>query len=158
MTGGNWRKTGARRSGERSVSLQPLLDASLVIQAHAFAAMAAFLLGVIQLLGPKGNLPHRAMGLVWIMLMLVVAGTSAFIYRPTQPGDPFWARFSLIHLFTIITAYGLIHGGYFLLRGGPRLKYHSRPFTSLFIGGLVTAGALAFLPGRIMHEVVFAAR
>lgn len=80
------------------MSLQPLLDASLVIQAHAFAAMAAFILGVIQLLAPKGTLPHRTIGLVWIALMLIVAGTSAFIYRPTQPGDPFWARFSLIHL------------------------------------------------------------
>lgn len=145
-------------AGEVRVSLQPLLDASLVIQAHAFAAMAAFILGVIQLLAPKGTLPHRTIGLVWIALMLIVAGTSAFIYRPTQPGDPFWARFSLIHLFTIITAYGLIHGGYLLARGGPALKYHARPFISVFIGGLVIAGVLAFLPGRIMHEVVFGAR
>lgn len=137
------------------MSLGPLLAASPVIQAHACAAMAAFLLGVVQFLAPKGTLPHKALGAVWIVLMLIVAGTSVFIQHPVGPGDPFYARFSFIHLFTLLTAYGLVHGVYFLLRGGARLKFHSRPFAGLFIGGLMVAGALAFAPGRIMHEVVF---
>ena len=41
------------------------------------------------------------------------------------------------------------------MRGGPTLKYHARPFIGIFVGGLVIAGAFAFMPGRIMHEVVF---
>ena len=35
------------------------------------------------------------------------------------------------------------------------MKFHSRPFRGMFIFGLIVAGALAFLPGRIMHEVAF---
>jgi uncharacterized membrane protein len=52
------------------MSLAPLLNASPTIQVHAFAAMAAFALGVVQLSAPKGTLPHRAMGFVWGALML----------------------------------------------------------------------------------------
>ena len=41
------------------MSLAPLLDAAPAIPVHAFAAMAAFVLGVVQLTAPKGTLPHR---------------------------------------------------------------------------------------------------
>ena len=41
------------------MSLAPLLNAPLAIQAHAFAAMAAFALGLVQFAAPKGTLPHR---------------------------------------------------------------------------------------------------
>lgn len=137
------------------MTLDPLFDAPLVVQVHAFAAMAGFLLGAVQLLAPKGTLPHKTLGLVWVAIMIVVGVSSAFIYRPTEPGDPFWARFSPIHIFTIVTAVALVQGGYFLLKGGPGLKFHSRPFIGLFIGGLIVAGVLAFLPGRIMHQAAF---
>lgn len=137
------------------MTLEPLLEAPLIVQIHAFGAMAGFGLGAIQLAAPKGTLPHRALGVVWILIMATVGISSAFIYRPTEPGDPFWARFSPIHLFTLLTAYALIQGGLLLIRGGPGMRFHSRPFTGLFIGGLIVAGVLAFLPGRIMHRVAF---
>ncbi|BBC00349.1 putative membrane protein [Bradyrhizobium elkanii USDA 61] len=44
------------------MSLAPLLDATPAIPLHAFAAMAAFVLGSIQLAAPKGTLPHRTLG------------------------------------------------------------------------------------------------
>jgi len=145
----------ARRRQELAMSLQPLLDAHWIIQIHAFSAMAAVVLGVIQLAAPKGTLPHKSLGLVWVILMSIIAVSSVFIVRPTEPGDPFWARFSYIHIFTVITAIGVIGGVQHLLAGGPNLKKHKDPFIGIFIGGLIVAGALAFLPGRIMHAVVF---
>jgi uncharacterized membrane protein len=50
------------------MSLAPLFSASLAIQFHAFAAMAAFALGVVQLGAPKGTLPHRTIGWIWVTL------------------------------------------------------------------------------------------
>jgi uncharacterized membrane protein len=44
------------------MSLAPLLNASPTIQIHAFAAMAALAIGVVQLSAPKGTLPHRGIG------------------------------------------------------------------------------------------------
>lgn len=137
------------------MTLEPLLQAPPIVQIHAFSALAAFALGTVQLLAPKGTLPHKTIGGVWILVMAVVGISSAFIYRATEPSDPFWARFSFIHLFTLLTAIALAQGGWFLLRGGPTLKFHSRPFIGLFIGGVIVAGILAFLPGRVMHQVAF---
>ncbi len=137
------------------MSLEPLLAAPWFIQAHAFCAIAAFFLGVVQLSAPKGTLPHRTLGVLWVTLMIVVTVSSAFIVHPTKPGDPFWARFSPIHLLTLLTAFGLVGGIRYLLIGGPNLKKHKGPFIGMFIGGLIIAGALAFLPGRIMHAVAF---
>jgi uncharacterized membrane protein len=37
------------------MSLQPLLDAAPVIQVHAFAAMAAFAIGIVQLAAPRAH-------------------------------------------------------------------------------------------------------
>jgi len=137
------------------MSLEPLLTAPLVVQVHAFGAMAGLVLGIVQIIAPKGTLPHKSIGLLWIAIMAAVGISSAFIQHPVEPGDPFWQRFSFIHLFTLMTAYALLQGGWLLMRGGPAMRFHSRPFIGLFIGGLVVAAALAFLPGRIMHQVAF---
>ena len=62
------------------MSLAPLLNASPAIQVHAFAALAAFALGAIQLSAPKGTLPHRTAGWIWALLMVIVAGSSFLIH------------------------------------------------------------------------------
>lgn len=46
------------------MSLAPLLEAPSVVVLHAFAALAALVLGIAQLVAPRGTLPHRALG--WI--------------------------------------------------------------------------------------------
>jgi len=46
------------------MNLVPLLDAVPQITLYASAAIAAFGLGVTQLVAPKGTLPHRTLG--WI--------------------------------------------------------------------------------------------
>ena len=137
------------------MSLEPLLEAPWVIQVHAFGAMAAFVLGVIQFTAPKGTLPHKTIGAVWVILMSAIAVSSIFIRPSVYPGLPFLEWFSPIHIFTALTFFGIAQGAFLLLRGGPALKFHSRPFRVIFIGGLIIAGALAFLPGRIMHQVAF---
>jgi uncharacterized membrane protein len=63
------------------VSLAPLLSASPAIQVHAFAAMTAFALGLVQLAAPKGTLPHRMLGGIWVAIMFVVAISSFFIHQ-----------------------------------------------------------------------------
>jgi uncharacterized membrane protein len=80
------------------VSLAPLLDAPSVIQVHAFAAMTAFGLGIVQISAPKGTLPHRTIGWIWVALMTVIAVSSFWIhgYRIIGP-------FSPIHFLSIFT-------------------------------------------------------
>jgi uncharacterized membrane protein len=51
------------------MTLSPLIEAAPVVQVHALAAMGAFALGVVQLAAPKGTLPHRTIGWIWVVLM-----------------------------------------------------------------------------------------
>lgn len=145
-----------REEGEGGLmSWGPLLEAPWIIQAHAFSAMTAFVLGLIQFAAPKGTLPHKTIGAVWIALMTVIAVSSIFIRPSLYPGLPIWRWFSWIHIFTVITAFGIAGGLFYLVRGGSNLKRHKRPFRGIFIGGIVIAGAFAFMPGRLMHDVAF---
>jgi uncharacterized membrane protein len=130
------------------MSLAPLLNASPVIQLHAFAAMAAFGLGIVQLSAPKGTLPHRAVGWLWVALMASVAITSFWIHEVRMVGP-----FSPIHLLSIFVLIMLPRA---VLNAHRHIvERHRKGMIGLFVGGLVVAGAFTFLPGRIMHAVVF---
>jgi uncharacterized membrane protein len=87
--------------------------------------------------------------------MTAITVSSIFIRPSLYPGLPVTQWFSWIHLFTVLTAWGVVGGLSHLLRGGTNLKRHKHPFAGIFVGGLIIAGATAFLPGRIMHQVAF---
>lgn len=130
------------------MTLAPLLDAAPQIRVHAFAAIAAFGLGLVQLSAPKGTLPHRTVGWVWVALMFVVCVSSFFIHdiRMLSPWSP-------IHLLSI---YVLIILPLAVLAARRHVvEPHRRRMLALFLGALVIAGAFTFWPGRIMHAVVF---
>src|SRR5215468_9578407 len=130
------------------MTLAPLLNASPVIQLHAFAAMAAFGLAVVQLAAPKGTLPHRTIGWIWVALLAVIAISSFWIHDLRIVGP-----FSPIHLLSIFTLV-------MLPRAVMAARHHNVPkhrgaMTGIFFGALVVAGLFTLLPGRIMHAVVF---
>ena len=130
------------------MSLAPLLDAEPQIQLHAFAAMAAFALGIVQLAAPKGTLPHRTLGWIWVVLMLVVSVSSFFIHRIRL-----WGPWSPIHLLSIFTLVMLTLA---VIAARRRIVIaHQWTMILTFIGALVVAGIFTFLPGRIMYHVVF---
>jgi uncharacterized membrane protein len=130
------------------MSLAPLLHASPVIQLHAFAAFTAFALGVVQLSAPKGTLPHRTIGWIWVLLLATIAISSFWIHSIRLVGP-----FSPIHLLSIFTLVMLPLA--VVAAHQHRVARHRRTMLGIFFGGLVLAGAFTFLPGRIMHAVAF---
>jgi len=130
------------------MSLAPLLEAAPAIPVHALAAMAAFALGVVQFAAPKGTLPHRTIGWVWVLLMLSVAISSFWIHQIRL-----WGPWSPIHLLSIFTLVVLPLGVWAAHRH--RVADHRRIMIMIFSGALVIAGLFTLLPGRIMHTVVF---
>jgi uncharacterized membrane protein len=130
------------------MNLAPLLAAPLVIQIHAFAALGAFALGALQLAAPKGTIPHRAVGWIWAGLMLAVVLSSFFIHTIRLLGP-----FSPIHLLSIFTL-AMLPLAVWRARQHD-VRKHRRAMLGLFVGALVIAGVFTFLPGRIMHAVVF---
>jgi uncharacterized membrane protein len=130
------------------MSLGPLLNASPVIQLHAFAAMGAFALGAVQLAAPKGTLPHRTVGWIWVALMLTVAVSSFWIHDLRMVGP-----FSPIHLLSILTLFTVPLA--VLAARRHKVVTHRKAMTSIFLGALVIAGFFTFMPGRIMYKVAF---
>lgn len=130
------------------MSLAPLLDAAPAIPLHAFAATAAFFLGVIQLAAPQGTLPHRALGWLWVALMLVVALSSFWIHEIRLVGP--WSPIHLLSIFALaMLALGV------MAARTRNVRRHKITMISIFFGALVIAGLFTFMPGRIMHTVIF---
>jgi uncharacterized membrane protein len=130
------------------MSLTALLGAAPEIQVHAFAAIAAFALGLVQFTAPKGTLPHRTVGWMWVVLMLVITASSFLIH-----GIRMWGPWSPIHLLSVFTPLLLIVG--VLAARGHRTRAHKITMISIFTGALLLAGLFTLVPGRIMHSVVF---
>jgi uncharacterized membrane protein len=130
------------------MSFAPLLDAAPAIPLHAFAAMAAFALGLVQFAAPKGTLPHRTVGWIWVALMVVVAGSSFWIHQIRLVGP--WSPIHLLSIFTLIMLPLAVWKAH-----SHQVGAHRRAMTFLFLGALVIAGAFTLMPGRLMHKVVF---
>jgi uncharacterized membrane protein len=130
------------------MSLAPLLDAAPAIPLHAFAAMAAFALGIVQFVSLKGTLPHRTLGWIWVILMAVVAISSFWIHQIRLVGS--WSPIHLLSIFTLtMLPLAVWRARHHQVAG------HRRVMILTFAGGLVVAGLFTFVPGRIMHAVVF---
>jgi uncharacterized membrane protein len=128
------------------MTLAPLLDAAQPIPLHAFAAMAAFVLGIVQFAAPKGTLPHRTVGWLWVGLMAVVAISSFWIQEIRL-----WGPWSPIHLLSIFTPIMLVLAVWYARRHN--VRGHKITMISIFCGALVIAGIFTFVPGRVMHAV-----
>jgi uncharacterized membrane protein len=130
------------------VSLAPLLNAAPEIQLHAFAALAAFALGALQLAAPKGTLPHRTIGWTWVVLMVIVAATSFWIHELRVWGP--WSPIHLLGVFTLVTLpLAVVHARQH------RVELHRNAMIAIFVGALVIAGLFTLMPGRVMHAVAF---
>ena len=129
------------------MTLAPLLAASPAIQLHAFAAMAAFVLGLAQFGGPKGTGLHRTLGWLWVVLMLMIC-ISAFWIHELRVFGP-WSPIHLLAIFTLVMLpIGVLHAR--RASGRPASRLHDLDFC----GALLIAGLFTFFPGRIMHAVL----
>ncbi|MGH7746938.1 MAG: DUF2306 domain-containing protein [Candidatus Dormibacteria bacterium] len=133
------------------MTLEPLLAASPAIRIHVAAVVPAFAIGTWQIFASrKGAAAHRIVGFAYLGLMTMAALRALFIHR-LMPRAPL--GLSPIHLLIPLTLFGIFGA----LRGAAtrNLAMHRWSMIGVYAGGLLIAGTLAFLPGRIMHQVVF---
>jgi uncharacterized membrane protein len=127
--------------------LSLIVHAPLAIQLHLAAVLIALGIGIVLLAGVKGATLHRALGWAWVTAMMTGAVSSLFI-RIINHG-----ALSYIHLLSGWTIVALPMA-VFAARTH-RVRLHARFMAGLFTGGLILAGALAFMPGRLMWELFF---
>ena len=130
------------------MSLAPLLDATPAVPLHAFAAMSAFVLGLVQFAAPKGTLPHRTLGWIWVLLMACVAVSSFWIHQIRLIGP--WSPIHLLSIFTLTVLPLAVWRAH-----RHRIADHRLIMIALFSGALVVAGLFTLMQGRIMHAVAF---
>jgi uncharacterized membrane protein len=130
------------------LSLAPLLEAAPAIPLHAFAAMAALVLGIVQFAAPKGTLPHRTIGWIWVVLMAAVAVSSLWIHQIRLLGP--WSPIHLLSIMVLVLLPMAV-----IAARRHNIRRHRLTMIGIFTGGLVIAGLFTFVPGRIMHAVIF---
>lgn len=130
----------------------PIFAASPQIKIHLCAALGAFALGLFIFLNRKGTRFHKTMGWSYVTLMTITAVSAVFIRRPEGAGSSI-AGYTPIHLFVVMTAVSLPMA-LIAIRSG-NVHAHARSMIGLFIGGILIAGALTLLPGRLIHAVFF---
>jgi uncharacterized membrane protein len=148
------------------MNFAPVLEALPIVQVHFFTGAIALVLGAVQLAAPKGTLPHRAIGRLWVVLMVVMILASLFIrdrfmwgpfssnvcWVPSQ--SQIWmARCGALH---VLSVYALLALPYAVLhaRNG-NIKLHGWTMFSVFFGAVVVAGAFTFQPPRILNAIFF---
>lgn len=129
--------------------LAPLLSASLAIHLHVFGVSVAIIATALIFTRARGTGQHRVFGWVWVSGM-GLAAISSFFIRSVEGG----AGFSPIHLISIYVLVSLVFG-LRAIRKHRNIRAHRSAMLGMTIGGLGIAGALSFLPGRIMSEMLF---
>jgi uncharacterized membrane protein len=147
------------------MSFAPLFNAPVLVQFHAFFAMATLVVGATQLLAPKGSIPHRTVGRVWALLATLMIFT-AFLNHDILSFGPFSpkiccrdfmcslgsVRCGSIH---ILSVFVVLFIPYAMLQARLRnVAYHRLAMTILMAIMALGAG-FTFLPARIMHAVAF---
>ncbi|MCV6590316.1 MAG: DUF2306 domain-containing protein [Marinobacterium sp.] len=118
---------------------------------HLATVIPAFLLGAFLLLSRKGSGRHKQLGKVYLALMLITAITS--LLMPAKVGPVFLNHFGYIHLLSGLTIYA-VPTALVAIRQGNTAK-HKRIMVVLYTGGILLAGAFAFIPGRLLHGWLF---
>jgi uncharacterized membrane protein len=96
---------------------------------------------------PKGTLPHRPIGWIWVALMVALSG-SAFLILEVR----LWGQWSPIQPLAIFTLTALPLAVWHAHNHA--VRKHRDATVSLFIGALGIAGVFRLLPGRIIHAAV----
>ena len=116
------------------------MDDIIWIWLHLSFALAALVLGAINLASAKGTLRHVVIGWTWVGLMSVVA-LGSFQIRALEDGRLSWIH--LLSVFTLLSMAVAIHA----IRFRRNVDRHRRAMIGTMIGASM-AGVLALLPGR----------
>lgn len=119
--------------------------------AHLATIIPAFVIGTFLLLMKKGTRIHKLLGKIYMPLMLVTAVITLFM--PARVGPQLGGHFGFIHAFSLLALYN-VPTAYFSARRGD-IKTHRKAMIGLYIGGILIAGAFAFMPGRMLHQMLF---
>lgn len=118
---------------------------TVLIAAHAVAALLAMVLGAVNLLRrPRGDLPHRIIGRTWVGAMYFTA-VSSFWIQELRPGS-----FSWIHALSVLTIVTLTLGLWNARRG--RVAAHAGNMIGTYLGLIGAFLGVVVVPSRLIPQ------
>ena len=129
----------------------PILRASPAIQIHLATILLALIVTGILMGGVKGSRLHRVLGWAWVVTVLGTAVSTLFIR--SAPFGPHLGPFGLLHLFALLTFVSAPRA--VLAARRHDVARHAAVISGFVIGGFGIAGIAAFLPGRMLWQVLF---
>ena len=118
---------------------------------HLATVLPAFVLGALQFLRRKATPSHKLLGKIYMVLMLATGLIT--LAMPAKVGPQLLHHFGFIHIFSLAALID-IPIAYFAARYR-NMRVHRAAMISLYVGGILIAGTLAFLPGRMLHRWLF---
>lgn len=118
---------------------------------HLISIVPAFLIGTFLLFKRKGTLLHRALGKIYMLLMLFTALVTLFM--SAELGPQLFGHFGFIHLFSVLVLV-TVPRAYLAARRGDIMR-HKRNMIGLYVGGMLIAGSFTFAPGRLLNSWLF---
>ncbi len=118
---------------------------------HLLSVVPAFFIGSYLLLNRKGTRIHKALGKVYLILMLLTALIS--LLMKAEVGPRIVDHFGFIHLFSFFVLYSVPAA--ILAVRNQNLSAHKSHMIGVYVGGLLIAGGFAFSPGRLLHNWIF---
>jgi uncharacterized membrane protein len=118
---------------------------------HLATVLPAFALGTGMMLMTKGTPLHKALGKIYMVLMLSTGLIT--LAMPAKIGPTLLGHFGMLHGFSLLTLKA-VPTAYLAARRGD-IKKHRRNMIGLYVGGILLAGAFTLLPGRFLHHVLF---
>ena len=129
------------------MTLEPLLNAPIAIKIHMATVIPVAILGAWMLAAPKGTPTHKALGKIWLILMVITCISTFFIHEIRLIGD-----FSPIHILSAWVILGSYQAYRFARQGN--IRAHRREVASMYLGGVVGAGIFTFFPGRVNNRIL----
>ncbi|RNF49736.1 DUF2306 domain-containing protein [Marinomonas hwangdonensis] len=123
----------------------------LLVYLHLATVVPAFFIGTYLLLYRKGTRAHKLLGKVYMLLMLLTA--SITLLMSSALGPVLLNHFGFIHLFSLLVLYS-VPAAYIAARKND-IKAHRNNMIGVYVGGILIAGAFAFMPGRLLHSWLF---
>ncbi len=118
---------------------------------HVGTVIPAFFIGTYILIVRKGTSRHKLLGKIYVTLMLITAFITLFM--PAMVGPSFLNHFGFIHLLSLLVFVTVPRAILAIRRGD--VATHKKHMLGMYIGALLIAGALAMMPGRLMHLWIF---
>jgi uncharacterized membrane protein len=142
-----------------------LFSAPAAVQIHTYVALGAVVLGVVQVIGPKGTIPHRILGLTFGVLVALMIVT-AFINHDILSLGPFSPEICCRDLLCsrgsfkcasihILSVFVLLLLPFAILQAHLHNVVRHRQAMLILMAILVLGTGFTLLPARVMHAIFF---